>query len=151
MGATAQAIGSAATALGTATNAKADLSLALGSFASANNENDVALGANSSTDKAVRTESAEIAGQTYQFAGAAENEVVGTVSVGTQAEGNTQYSTITNVAAGRISATSTDAINGSQLNAAVSAINMNTEKITQIDAKVDTNTQNIQKHTNAIT
>lgn len=77
--------------------------------------------------------------------------MVGTVSVGTQAEGNTQYRTITNVAAGRISATSTDAINGSQLNAAVSAINMNAEKITQIDAKVDTNTQNIQKHTNAIT
>jgi autotransporter adhesin len=60
------------------------------------------------TQATVATSSTTINGQTYNFAGAAP---VGTVSVGNAGAERT----ITNVAAGRISATSTDAINGSQL------------------------------------
>ncbi|MFR0079674.1 MAG: hypothetical protein ACLRU1_04995 [Veillonella parvula] len=52
------------------------------------------------------TPSATINGVTHNFAG---TNPASTVSVGKQKE-----RTVTNVAAGRISATSTDAINGSQ-------------------------------------
>ncbi|MEZ2221752.1 YadA-like family protein, partial [Rhizobium sp. RCC_161_2] len=90
--------------------------VALGQGAQANNANDVALGSGSTTQAAVGTSSTTIQGKTYDFAGTAP---VGTVSVGAQGAERT----ITNVAAGRISADSTDAINGSQLNATNSAIN----------------------------
>ncbi len=79
-------------------------------------ENSVALGANSYMKEIGGMPSITINGTQYDFAGA---EPVGTVSVG--AEGAER--TITNVAAGRISATSTDAINGSQLYFAIQALN----------------------------
>lgn len=90
-------------------------SVALGEGAQANNANDVALGSGSVTETAVGTSGATIRGKQYDFAGTTP---VGTVSVG--ADGAER--TITNVAAGRISADSTDAINGSQLHATNSAI-----------------------------
>lgn len=89
--------------------------VALGDGAQANNTNDVALGSGSVTETAVGTSGTTIRGEQYDFAGTAP---VGTVSVG--ADGAER--TITNVAAGRISADSTDAINGSQLHATNSAI-----------------------------
>ncbi|WP_273768180.1 hypothetical protein, partial [Aeromonas hydrophila] len=46
---------------------------------------------------------------------------------------------ITNVAAGRISASSTDAINGSQLNAADVAITALSDKVNSLGATVATN------------
>jgi trimeric autotransporter adhesin len=57
-----------------------------------------------------------IGGSTYTFAG---TNATSTVSVG----GNGVVRTITNVAAGRVTSTSTDAINGSQLYATNQAIN----------------------------
>ena len=90
--------------------------VAIGTNAKANNANDVALGANSETTVAVGTPSASINGVTHNFAGIAPNS---TVSVGKSGAERT----ITNVAAGRISATSTDAINGSQLFAVTEEIN----------------------------
>ncbi|WP_373777108.1 YadA-like family protein [Glaesserella sp.] len=96
-------------AVGGYANAVSDNSTAVGNLAVANNAYDVALGANSQTSAVVNTTEATVNGVTYSgFAGTTANS---TVSVGT--EGNER--TITNVAAGRISATSTDAINGSQL------------------------------------
>ncbi|SCK09101.1 Head domain of trimeric autotransporter adhesin [Variovorax sp. HW608] len=95
--------------------------IALGSGSTATHANDVALGAGSTTAAAVATTGATINSVEYTFAGAAPTS---TVSVG--AEGSER--TITNVAAGRLSATSTDAINGSQLDAtnrAVTAIGSN--------------------------
>ncbi|BCH35348.1 collagen-binding protein [Mesorhizobium sp. L-8-10] len=89
--------------------------VALGEGAQANNANDVALGSGSATEAAVGTSGATIRGKHYDFAGAAP---VGTVSVGDQGAERT----VTNVAAGRISADSTDAVNGSQLHATNSAI-----------------------------
>ncbi|MBN8954821.1 MAG: YadA-like family protein, partial [Rhizobium tropici] len=89
--------------------------VALGQGAQANNANDVALGSGSSTQAAVGTSGTTLQGQHYDFAGTAP---VGTVSVGAAGAERT----ITNVAAGRISADSTDAINGSQLYATNSAI-----------------------------
>jgi trimeric autotransporter adhesin len=96
-------------------------SVAIGTGAKATNANDVALGAGSTSALAVGTGGATIAGAAYGFAGASP---IGTVSVG--APGTER--TITNVAAGRLSATSTDAVNGSQLYATNLALNsLNTE------------------------
>ncbi|WP_409499809.1 YadA-like family protein [Mannheimia glucosida] len=77
--------------------------------------NSVALGANTVLPKTVGTPSIEVKGKIYNFAGA---DPVGTVSVGAE----DVERTITNVAAGRISDISTDAINGSQLFAVINAI-----------------------------
>lgn len=90
--------------------------VAFGTGATASNANDVALGAGSRTAAAVATTGATINSTAYTFAGAAPTS---TVSVG--AEGSER--TITNVAAGRLSATSTDAVNGSQLHATNQAVN----------------------------
>ncbi|WGE34083.1 YadA-like family protein [Actinobacillus genomosp. 1] len=100
--------GDFAVALGDSANAAAENTLALGKNAVADKTDSVALGNNAYTGDVIATESATLAGQVYEFAGKAP---IGTVSVGNQ--GNER--TITNVAAGRISSTSTDAINGSQL------------------------------------
>jgi autotransporter adhesin len=104
----AYATGQGSTAVGYEAKAQAENSLALGRNAVAGDKNSVALGADSVTAAAVSTESAVINGITYNFAGILAG---GTVSVG--APGFER--TITNVAAGRLSATSTDAVNGSQL------------------------------------
>ena len=75
----------------------------------------VALGNGSTVSKPVGTASTTIQGTEYKFAG---SKPVGTVSVGSAGEERT----VTNVAAGQISADSTDAINGSQLYATNKAI-----------------------------
>ena len=84
----------------------------------------VVLGSDSTVLAPVATASHTIAGTQYNFAGTAP---VATVSIG--AEGKER--TITNLAAGRISNTSTDGINGSQLNAVIETLNsLNTELTT---------------------
>lgn len=112
----AQAFGAGAQATGVRTNvfgsdaaATADYSIAIGNKANASTENSIALGANSTTRSATNVTSATVAGHTY--GGFAGTSPVGSVSVG-NAGGERQ---IHNVAAGKISADSTDAVNGSQL------------------------------------
>lgn len=97
------------------TSASGEGSVALGTGANASTANSVALGANSITEPVIGTANTTIAGQTYSFAGSSP---AGTISVGSV----NNERTITNVAAGRISATSTDAINGSQLHATNKAV-----------------------------
>lgn len=122
---------------------------AIGSNTYSEVENSVALGTMARADEVVSTSSANIAGKTYNFAGSTAD---GTVSIGGKIlagyetdkhgmpifddNGNmipivdkTAYRTITNVAAGRISDTSTDAVNGSQLNAAIKGIDKNHQDI----------------------
>lgn len=120
-----------AVAIGTHAEATAMDAMALGNNTLADNANSVALGTNSVTDAVVNTASATIGGKVYNFAG---TNALSTVSVGSDARssanGAADYKrTITNVAAGRISDTSTDAVNGSQLNATVEAINKNHKDI----------------------
>ncbi|HZW17309.1 MAG TPA: hypothetical protein VFF71_00705 [Luteimonas sp.] len=97
------AMGNGASTASGATNA-----IALGAGATAAQQGAVALGSGAVTATAVGTASITVDGNTYGFAGISP---VATVSVGTPGAERT----ITNVAAGRINATSTDAINGSQL------------------------------------
>jgi hypothetical protein len=120
-----------AIAVGTHAEATAMDAIAIGNNTLADNANSVALGTNSVTDAVVNTTSATIGGKVYNFAG---TNALSTVSVGSDsrssANGAAGYKrTVTNVAAGRVSATSTDAVNGSQLNATVEAINKNHKDI----------------------
>ncbi|MGP9852998.1 YadA-like family protein, partial [Halomonas sp. 111] len=123
----AQGVGS--TALGYEARATADQALAMGYEAVAAHQGSVALGAGAQTSEAVGTASIEIAGQTYQFAGA---NPVATVSVGSAGAERT----ITNVAAGRISAESTDAVNGSQLHATNQAVGDLDNRVTTVEGDI---------------
>ena len=120
-----------AIAVGTHAEATAMDAIAIGNNTLADNANSVALGTNSVTDAVVNTSSATIGGKSYTFAG---TNALSTLSVGSDsrssANGAADYKrTVTNVAAGRVSATSTDAVNGSQLNATIEAINKNHQDI----------------------
>ena len=104
--------------MATATTASGGNSVAIGASAKASIANSVALGSNSITDKdATEQKSTTINSITYNFAGATSDTGM-QVSVG--AAGKERQ--IKNVAAGEVSATSTDAINGSQLFAVASQI-----------------------------
>ena len=95
----------------------------------------VALGDSSTVAAAVGTTSTQIRGETYNFAG---SKPVGTVSVG----GKNAERTITNVAAGRLDASSTDAVNGSQLfatNQAVEKLQAGTAGVVQYAGAADKN------------
>ncbi|MFK3558615.1 YadA-like family protein [Pasteurella multocida] len=108
--------GAYAVALGREAKAKRENTLAFGYKAVADHKDAVALGANSVTAEAVATNDATVNGFTYS--GFAGKTPLATVSVGKAGAERT----ITNVAAGRINATSTDAINGSQLYLALNAL-----------------------------
>ncbi|MGB3431850.1 YadA family autotransporter adhesin, partial [Achromobacter sp.] len=116
LGNSSAATGAAALAVGNDANALAVRSMALGFDSVATNSDDVALGAGSATAAAVGTSSAAIAGRSYSFAGSAPTSTVSVGSTGAERS-------ITNVAAGRLGALSTDAINGSQLHATNQAVN----------------------------
>ena len=92
-------------------------------------DNAVVLGEGSTAEKANPTSSITIKDQTYNFAG---TNPTSTVSVG-KAGAERQ---IVNVAAGRISDTSTDAINGSQLYAAVEGIKNSSVNPEQVSDEV---------------
>jgi len=120
--------GSGAVALGVK-SISGDLSLAIGTMSKANKvnatavgtgavadlDNSVAIGGGATTANATGTQetSVTINGVTYNnFAGGSGTKVGDVVSIGKNGTFNRQ---IKNVAAGNISATSTDAVNGSQL------------------------------------
>ena len=133
--------GEAAVALGTKTRA-GDLSLALGSLAAAQKTNavavgtganatlanSVAIGGGSKTDKAgVAYTTRTILGTTYTWAGGANTIAGDVVSIGQKG----YERQLINLSPGDISANSTDAINGSQLYAAMAEI----EKIRYFSVK----------------
>ena len=104
-------------AFGDAAKASASNAIALGKNANAAHADSIALGVNSATEAAVQTTSATVGGLTFgNFAGNAPSS---TLSIGTAGKERT----ITNVAAGRISDSSTDAVNGSQLYATQNVMN----------------------------
>lgn len=142
IGRSAIADGEYSMTIGSDSHANNTNSIAIGNFAIANGENNIALGYNSSSTDVVKTSHASINGHDYKFAG---SDPIGTLSIGgtievpvLDANGepimNEDYTaylkttkelqrTVTNVAAGRISEESTDAVNGSQLHAVIKAVN----------------------------
>ncbi|APW56307.1 YadA-like family protein [Pasteurella multocida] len=108
--------GAGAVALGWKAKAKKQSSMALGQDAVADHKDAVALGSGSQTAEAVATTQATVNGFTYSgFTGTAPTSTVSVGKTGSER-------TITNVAAGRISQESTDAINGSQLYLALNTL-----------------------------
>ena len=118
LGYTAKAIEQDAVALGSLANASANSAVALGPHAKSNAYRSVALGSHSeagsnafdATSSSATFKDTAGADTTIRFA-ASSSTMGGAVSVGKAGEERQ----IHNVAAGRLSATSTDAINGSQL------------------------------------
>ena len=107
-----------AVAIGKNAKATSEDAVAIGTNAQATLQGAVALGSGSTTATGATNQgSTKINGITYNFAGATGNPNM-QVSVGSA--GATRQ--IKNVAAGEVSATSTDAINGSQLYAVASAV-----------------------------
>ena len=129
--------------LGSSASVTGKNGVALGNNTKVANENAVAIGNGSETAAAVATPSATINGVAHNFAGV---NPASTVSVGKAGAERT----ITNVAAGRISAASTDAINGSQLYAVTSEVEKglrfdadnNSEKTNKLGSKVTVNGDN---------
>ena len=144
IGTGSKATGSESTAIGYASKAEGVNSMAMGRESSATHENSVALGSYSISKAEKSVKEATVGTTTYNgFAGTAPK---GTVSVGTKG----RERQIVNVAAGEISATSTDAINGSQLYAVASKISsaanpavVEAGKNVTVDVKTNTNGQTV--------
>ncbi|EBP6373554.1 hypothetical protein ABH30_16450 [Salmonella enterica] len=101
--------------LGNNNTVSASNAFVLGSAVNNSVDNSVVLGNGSTVSIAVATPEYTVNGVSHTFSGSAP---VSTVSIGDSGKERT----LTNVAAGRISATSTDAINGSQLFAVTSEV-----------------------------
>lgn len=107
--------------------------VAFGNNTIADQANSVAIGTNSVTDSAVGVDGITINGTRHVFAG---EQPASVVSFGSKARagagGVTQYNRqLTNVSAGQISADSLDAVNGSQLFAAIDEIETNAKQISK--------------------
>lgn len=124
--------GAGAVAMGQGAGATMAGSVALGQGAQATTTNSVALGSNAKTADAVATTGATINGKAYTFAGAAPVGVVSVGSAGAERQ-------VTNVAAGQLSATSTDAVNGSQLYATNVAVDRLGSTLTNLGNSTATN------------
>ena len=146
IGASATSTGKWSTALGDRANAKGEKSVALSNDSYAKDDNSVALGSGTITRSATQENTATVNGITYS--GFAGNTPIAVVSVGSDKTetytppdhsdpGRTVTVTphtrqIINVGAGEISATSTDAINGSQLYMVAEQVGENKKRIENI-------------------
>ncbi|MGE8145592.1 YadA-like family protein [Pseudomonas frederiksbergensis] len=102
-------------AIGPTASSTAANAVAIGNGAIAGTANSIALGNGATTATANATANGVINGATFNYAGATPTGVLSIGSAGGERQ-------ITNVAAGRVSATSTDAVNGSQLFSTNSAV-----------------------------
>lgn len=143
IGANSTVGGQGAMALGTHAVVTSIDAVGIGNNIVADKPNSVALGTNSVTDDAVNQLQAMVNNTTYVFAG---TDATSVVSVGSKQRagfgGVKNYvRQVQNVAAGRVDASSTDAVNGSQLHAAYDAINTMGEDIDKaLDAQQQFNT-----------
>lgn len=121
----AQADGVLSTAVGTHARSKGVASSAFGAGAFATEHGSVALGAGSRTDSAATSEKVmTVGGETYKIAGNVlyhNNTLMPGAQVSVGSAGFERQ--IKNVAGGKVSKTSTDAVNGSQLHATNTTIN----------------------------
>lgn len=130
-GSNSESNGQGALTFGTHAKSLATDAVAFGNNTIADQANSVAIGTNSVTDAAVGVDGITINGTRHVFAG---EQPASVVSFGSKARagagGVTQYNRqLTNVSAGQISADSLDAVNGSQLYAAVDEIETNAKQI----------------------
>lgn len=156
IGANSETAGQGATVVGTHGKATAWDAYAIGNNTLADKSNSVALGTNSVTDNPVPTQQVVLNGVTHVFAGENPQSVVSVGSKDIAGFGGVKnYNRqITNVAAGQVDATSTDAVNGSQLYAAYDEITSMGAKLAKHDKdikclniRVDRNVNNIKNLT----
>lgn len=112
----------------------------IGNNASAPVQNSVAIGTNSQTYEPMGFGQMDINGTTHVFAGDSPNSSVsfGSKKSDTYSHLDNYNRQLQNVSAGRITADSLDAINGSQLYAAIDEINTNGTRITNLNNSVHT-------------
>lgn len=132
-GSNAESNAQGALVFGTHAKSLATDAVAFGNNTIADQANSVAIGTNSVTDSAVGVDGITINGTRHIFAG---EQPASVVSFGSKARagagGVTQYNRqLTNVSAGQISSDSLDAVNGSQLFAAVDEIETNAKQISK--------------------
>lgn len=130
-GSNSESSGQGALVFGTHAKAVAMDAVAFGNNTIADKPNAVAIGTNSVTDDAVGVDGITINGTRHVFAGEQPASVVSFGSKARAGAGDvTQYNRqLTNISAGQISADSLDAVNGSQLFAAVDEIETNAKQI----------------------
>ena len=131
----------------------------IGNNASAPVQNSIAVGTNSQTYEPVGFGQMDINGTTHVFAGHSPNSTVsfGSKKSDTYSHLDNYNRQLQNVSAGRLTADSLDAVNGSQLYAAIDEINTNGTRITNlnnsvhiIDGRVTNNTADIRANKHAI-
>ena len=142
-----------AIAIGTHTMTRGMDAVTIGNNASAPIQNSVAIGTNSQTYEPVGFGQMQINGVTHVFAGEAPNSSVSFGSKKSETYSHLDHYSrqLQNVAAGRIEADSLDAVNGSQLFAAIDEINSNGLAISKNTQNITGNTAAITKNSNAIT
>lgn len=133
-------------AIGGSTIQGSNRSVGIGANSKVAAPNSVALGYDTFADDVESTNSAEINGKTYTFAGGIAH---GTVGIG--ARGDNGKRTITGLAAGRINEESTDAINGSQLHAVITEVTNNTNSIQVLENKINNISSNTLNQANSYT
>lgn len=138
LGDSSSALANGSVAISVDSKAQGVNSMALGRSSITTHDNSVALGASSVSKLEKQVNDATVGTLTYN--GFAGNNPMATVSVGDSGKERQ----IVNVGAGEISATSTDAINGSQLYAVADKVSTNAQNIA-------TNADNIAKNATNIT
>lgn len=123
LGQSSVARGDQSTAIGSGATTEARFSTAIGTNAKTEHYSGVAIGFNSTTSDFNGVVSSTIDGVTYgNYAGHRPTSVVSIGSKGFERQ-------LQNVAAGNVSKTSTDAVNGSQLHAVATQVSANTAKL----------------------
>lgn len=121
----------------------ANYAIAIGNNSSVTKDESIAIGHEAKANTVIGTASAVINNNTYNFVGSTP---IGTVSIGDTGKERT----LTNVSAGIISDTSTDAINGSQLFATINEINVNGQQISSLKSRVDSHGQRLDYLQNSL-
>ena len=141
LGDSSNALANGSVAISVDSQAKGINSMAMGRNALTTHDNSVALGSNSVSKIEKPVNEATV--QFITYSGFAGNTPVATVSVGS--EGKERQ--LVNVGAGEISATSTDAINGSQLYLVADQVGKNAQGIKDNAKAIADNTKAIQTNT----
>lgn len=145
LGDSSSALANGSVAISVDSKAQGVNSMALGRSSITTHDNSVALGASSVSKLEKQVNDATVGTLTYN--GFAGNNPMATVSVGDSGKERQ----IVNVGAGEISATSTDAINGSQLYAVAYKVSTNTQNIATNADNITKNATNITNNAQRIT
>lgn len=140
LGQSSVARGDQSTAIGSGATTEARFSTAIGTNAKTEHYSGVAIGFNSTTSDFNGVVNSTIDGVTYgNYAGHRPTSVVSIGSKGFERQ-------LQNVAAGNVSKTSTDAVNGSQLHAVATQVSANTAKLNYHSEQITNVYQTVQQY-----